>query len=103
MMTLMGEISRAAQPKNARIEFRLSDAQRDLIARGAEASNKTLSEFVIEHVTLAAEMAILDRRIITLDPEAFAQFEEILDRPARVNEGLKDLFSRGAAWSETKA
>lgn len=102
-MTIMSEIAKAAPSKSARIEFRVSDAQRDLIARGAEASNKTLSEFVIEHVTLAAEMAILDRRIIALEPEAFDEFQKLLDRPAQVNQALRDLFAKSAAWPPAKA
>jgi uncharacterized protein (DUF1778 family) len=99
-MAIMGNIEHSQRVKTERVEFRVSTAQRDIIARGAQAENKSLSEFVVEHSVQAAELAILDRRTIDIDDEQFEHFQNELGRRARANEGLKDLFSRGSSWQK---
>ena len=84
--------------KGKRLEQRVTEAQRDLIERGAQAKNKTLSEFVIESACLAAEMAILDQRSTSFSFEAFDRFTALLDEAPQNNAGLTDLFSKRAPW-----
>lgn len=91
-MTLM------QQPKDKRLEQRLTEAQRALIARGAEAKGKSLSDFVIESACLAAELAILDQRITYLSADDFESFTERLAQPAKSIDGLDKLFEKKAPW-----
>lgn len=86
------------QPKDKRLEQRLTEAQRDLITRGAEAKGKTVSHFVIESACHAAELAILDQSVTYLDDAAFNEFLALLDEPPRQVPGLDDLFSKKAHW-----
>lgn len=91
-------IAKIANSKTARIEVRATDSQRDLISRGAAAKNMTVSEYVLEATCLKAEMDILDQRIIYVSEKEFSAFEKSLARPAKVNEGLKRLFSKEFQW-----
>lgn len=91
-------LTRVAESKTARIEIRASEAQRELINRGAAARNITVSEFIIETMCLQSEMAILDQRSIFVSDKEFAAFEKTLSRPVKANEGLKRLFSKEFQW-----
>jgi uncharacterized protein (DUF1778 family) len=84
--------------RNDRLGFRVSATQRALLSRAAAASNKSLTEFVLESASIAAENILLDRRLFFADAETFAKFEEALIAPAKVNTGLLDLLSEPAPW-----
>jgi len=86
------------QPKDKRLEQRLTEAQRDLIARGAEAKGKSLSDFVIESACLAAELAILDKRVTYMSAPDFDAFTALLDEPPKSVAGLDKLFAKKAPW-----
>jgi uncharacterized protein (DUF1778 family) len=86
------------QTKQERLEQRVTSAQRALIERGAQATGKSMSEFVIESSCLAAEMAILDQRVTYLDSETFDRFLALLDEPPKYNEGIERLFAKKAPW-----
>jgi uncharacterized protein (DUF1778 family) len=47
---------------------------------------------------LAAELAILDKRITYLSADDFESFTEMLDQPAKSIEGLDKLFEKKAPW-----
>lgn len=84
--------------KDKRLEQRVTEAQRQLIQRGADAKGKSLSEFVIESSCLAAEMAILDQRITFVEPDVFDRFSQRLDEESQSLDGLTDLFEKKAPW-----
>lgn len=86
------------QPKDKRLEQRLTEAQRDLISRGADAKGKSVSDFVIESACLAAELAILDKRVTYMTESDFDKFLAMLDEPPRQVPGLDELFSKKAPW-----
>jgi uncharacterized protein (DUF1778 family) len=94
-------ITKLAESKSARIEVRATEAQRELINRGASARNITVSEYILETMCLQSEMDILDQRVIMVSDKEFAAFEKTLSRPAKANEGLKRLFSKEFQWPPT--
>jgi len=87
-----------AETKSTRIEVRATASQQDLILRGAAARNQSVTEFMIETACLEAEMAVLDQRIKVISDEEYDAFQALLDRPAKVDEGLRELFSRRSSW-----
>jgi len=80
------------------INIRVSDADRTLIDRGAEALGKTRSEFMLETARNAATDAILDSVLIRLDPAAFERFKALMDAPPKPNERLIALMKTKAPW-----
>jgi uncharacterized protein (DUF1778 family) len=91
-----------AQNKTARIEARATAAQQALIIRGAQARNQSVSEFLLETACLEAEMAILDQRVRVVTEVEYTALQELLDRPAQPNEGLRELLSRRPSWQTAK-
>ena len=53
--------------KSARIETRVSQEQKDLIERAAAFSGRTVSEFVLAHVEVAAKKVIDEHEKLHLD------------------------------------
>lgn len=90
--------SRAVHAKTSRLGFRASEPQAKIIRMASDISHKSLTDFIMDSACQAAEKVILDQRLFMVSEDVFNQFSEILDRPAKENEGLKDLFSSSSPW-----
>lgn len=82
----------AGLKKTETINLRVDLTTRDLIARAAEATGKSMTAFMTEAAQAAAEQQLLDRRFINLDAAAFDALEALLDGPATANAALTDLL-----------
>lgn len=80
--------------KNARIEFRVTAAQKETIEAAAAISGRTLTDFSAEVLTERAEDVIQRDRQLRIDARAYDAFLEVMDQPASSVEGLRDLMSR---------
>lgn len=80
------------------LNLRIPSVERHLIDRAAEASGKTRTDFILEAARRAAEEALLDRSLMVVSPEAYAEFLKRLDRPARPNARLKRTMQAKAPW-----
>lgn len=83
-----------APRKDQRIEFRTSVSDRDLFARAAEATGVPLSTFANDELRIAAQRVLADRTRFVLDSQSQRAWDEIMDRPAREVEGLRELLGR---------
>jgi uncharacterized protein (DUF1778 family) len=70
-----------------------------LVRRAAEATNRTLTDFVVGAAVIEAEWVLADRRQFALGPGQWARFVELLDRPPQDNSGLETLFSQPSRFS----
>lgn len=84
--------------RSARLGLRATPQQEAVLRRAAEVSQKTMTEFILESAYQAAEQMLLDQRLFVLDKRQTRALLDLLDRPARHNPGLEDLFSRRAPW-----
>lgn len=84
--------------RSQRLAFRASPAQRMLLERAALASDKSLTEFVLETACAAAENAILDQRLFFVNKADFTKFEKALNTPAKVSKELRELLAQPAPW-----
>ena len=80
------------------MKLRITPADRQLIARAADATGKTCAEFIVDAARRAAEEALLDRAWMTVRPKAYAAFLERLDQPAQPNERLRRTIMSKATW-----
>jgi uncharacterized protein (DUF1778 family) len=80
------------------VNIRVETHQRDLIDAAASLCGKTRSAFMLEAATLAAEKALLDRRLFVLNEEQWQAFNEALDTPAKKNEKLAQLLATKSPW-----
>ena len=84
--------------RNVRLNFRLNPLQDSLIRRAAEVTRKSVSEFILESVCVAAENAILDQRLFLLDDRSWKDFLEAMERPAVAKPELKRLLEEDSPW-----
>lgn len=86
------------KPRRDTLNLRIPAAERNLIDRAAESIGKTRTDFILEAARRAAEEALLDRALVVVSPEAYAEFLKRLDRPAQPNERLQRTMQSKAPW-----
>lgn len=79
--------------RETRINLRATARQAELIRLAARTSNKTVTDFILDSVSSAAEQVLADRRWFMLDDAAWTAFEDLLDRPPVVKPRLTELLS----------
>lgn len=76
-----------------RFSIRATAKQKDLIARVALRSNKTISEFVLENAIEAAEALEMDNANFVVSRGKYEQFLAALDEKPKSIPALRKLFS----------
>lgn len=79
--------------RDTRLNIRTSSKQDLLIRQAAAAADKTVSEFVLDSATVAAEQILADRRYFALSPDAWEAFDAALARPAIFKPRLAALLA----------
>ncbi|MFZ1427409.1 MAG: DUF1778 domain-containing protein [Geminicoccaceae bacterium] len=87
-----------AGSREALINIRAQHRQRELIDRAAHVLGRNRSEFMLEAACRAAEDVLLDQRLVQLSPEAWEQFNSLLDAPARDIPALRALLASKPVW-----
>jgi uncharacterized protein (DUF1778 family) len=85
---------------NSVLSVRMSVGERDLLEIAAEHAHTSLSDFVRRKALDAAEMAVLDHRLVTIPAADWARFEAWVDTPAKTNPALRDLAATRPAWQD---
>lgn len=80
------------------INIRAKTRQRDLIDQAAERLGRSRSDFVLEAACTRAEDVLLDQTFFTLEADAFARFQAMLDAPTAPNERLRRFLSEKSPW-----
>jgi uncharacterized protein (DUF1778 family) len=91
-------VTKIQREKRGTLNLRIKPAVRSLIDHAAEITGKNRTEFVLDAARQAAENALLDQRIIALNPKAYATFLSLLDEPAHPNKRLKRTLTTPAPW-----
>ncbi|HET9679819.1 MAG TPA: DUF1778 domain-containing protein [Gammaproteobacteria bacterium] len=84
--------------RSARLGLRATVEQESVLRRAAEASHKSLTNFILDSACMAAEQTLLDQRLFMVNGAKYRDMMALLDQPEQPNEGLRDLFSRKAPW-----
>ena len=82
------------------LNLRISATERNLIDRAAATTGKTRTAFILEAARRAAEDALLDRAIMSVGPEAYAEFLMRFDAPAQPNERLRRTMQVIPPWAK---
>lgn len=80
--------------KDARIELRVTSAQKERIETAAAIAGRTVTDFSAEVLTERAEEVIQQDRQLRVDAKAYDAFLAVIDGPARSIEGLRELMTR---------
>ena len=82
--------------RSARLGLRTTPRQEAVLRRAADVAHKSLTDFILDSACRAAEQTLLDQRLFMVSGKQYSAFLNLLDRPARHNPGLRDLFARSA-------
>lgn len=86
------------KPPRESLNIRIRPEDRRLIDRAASARGKNRTDFILDAARQAAEEALLERAIISVSPEAYAEFVARLDAPAQPNERLRRTMQVRPPW-----
>jgi uncharacterized protein (DUF1778 family) len=78
-----------AAPRRDTLNLRIAPADRNLIDQAAASLGATRTDFILQAVRRAAEETLLDRAVLSVSPQAYAEFLRRLDAPAQPNERLR--------------
>jgi uncharacterized protein (DUF1778 family) len=82
------------------VSVRVSPHERALLEAAAEHARTNLSDFVRRKAIEAAELELLDQRLVTIPAEAWEIFEAWVREPAKSVPGLRDLSATRPAWED---
>ncbi|MFK3677352.1 DUF1778 domain-containing protein [Microbacterium sp. NPDC090218] len=84
--------------KNARLEFRVTTEQKEAIEEAAAIEGRTVTDFSASALVERAQEVIERDRRLRVDAIRFDAFIEVMDRPARSVEGLRELLNRESVF-----
>jgi uncharacterized protein (DUF1778 family) len=80
------------------VNLRIDNDVRLLIDRAAALRGTSRSAFMIEAARQTAEQTVLDQAVMTVSPEAYAEFLALLDAPPQPNDRLLKTMRTPAPW-----
>ncbi len=89
-----------AQNTTTVLSVRLSKQERALLEAASEQARTSVSDFVRRRALDAAELDMMERRIITIPAADWEAFERWTQAPAQDIPGLRDLAARPPTWQE---
>jgi uncharacterized protein (DUF1778 family) len=84
--------------KEKKVQLRLQESQKRVIARAAEMRQTTLTHFMIEHAYQAAQTVLAEQVHFTLSPDQWDAFCEALDAPPRSIPALSKLLNEPSVF-----
>lgn len=91
-------MSASAERKEYPISMRLPEADVAMIDRAATLRGRSRTDFVRDAAVRAAEDVVMENRLVRMSPDGFANFMEILSRPAAPVPEMVELAKRRAPW-----
>jgi uncharacterized protein (DUF1778 family) len=89
------------RPRRETLNIRIKSDERGLIDRAAHLRGQNRTDFILDAARRAAEEALLDRTLITADPEAFEKFIKRLDAKPKPNARLRKTMRAAAPWDKS--
>lgn len=91
----------SAPGKRETLNIRIKPEERNLIDRAAAARGKNRTDFILDAARNAAEEALLDQAMISVSPQAYAEFLARLDLPPNPNRHLQKTMQTPPPWNKT--
>ena len=92
----------AVTAEDERVNLRVDAERKRLFEAASAAEDSSVSAFVLDPVTLAAEHALADRTVFRFSEEQWAAFDELLNRPARDLPKLRGLLNTPTVLDELR-
>ena len=91
-------MANTAERKEYPISMRLPEADVAMIDRAASLRGRSRTDFVRDAAVRAAEEIVMEQGLIRMSPEGFADFMDVLSRPAVPVPEMVELAKRPAPW-----
>ncbi len=85
--------------KSESINLRATERQKALLRRAAEATDHSLTDFILGSAVDQAERILADRRWFTASDEQFEEFVRLLDAPLPSTSKFDRLFARRSRFA----
>lgn len=102
-MVMAKEKNSTKTSRDQRLNFRASARQELMIRRAAEATDSTITDFILGSVMESAERVLTDRTWFVADEEQWAEFQRLLDAPLPPMPRLDRLRRRVSPFDESDA
>jgi len=86
-------------PREERINLRTTTRQQSLLRQAAAATDRSITDFILESAVTQAERVLADRRWFILDDEKWQEFQRLLDTPVYDAPKLTALFDRPSPFT----
>ena len=83
--------------RTEKLDLRLTASAKRALQSAAQASHKTVSDFVLESALERADTVLADRQVFRLDERRWSAFMTALDAPAKPRLRLARLLSEPSA------
>lgn len=85
-------------PKNERLQLRLTNQQKDIIARAAQVKQTTMTNFILEKSYQAAVEVLAEQTFFSLTDEQWENFCQVLDAPPKAIPALTKLLTEKSVF-----
>jgi len=83
-----------AKTRDTRLNLRANNEQLGMIRRAADANHTSVTDFVLNSASIAAEQVLADRRWFQLDAGDWEDFQSLLERPVVFKPRLAALLDQ---------
>jgi uncharacterized protein (DUF1778 family) len=90
-----------APSKRETLNIRIRAEERGLIDRAAKTRGVNRTDFILGAARIAAQEALLDQVLITVNTQAYEAFLTRLDMPPQPNKRLRETMQTQAPWEKT--
>lgn len=90
--------SAAGETRDLRWNLRVEDSEDALVRAASKATETSYSNFIRSAAVSEAQRVLADRTEFPLDPARWKEFTQLLDRPPRVPDGLRRLYSKPSVF-----
>lgn len=87
-----------APRREAAINIRATNEERNVIDRAATVLGRSRSEFMLDASYQKAVDVLLDQTFFSLDDTGFAEIVALIENPPEPNDALKSLMATRAPW-----
>lgn len=88
----------AQAARTEKLALRLTAAAKQMLRAAAQASQRSVSEFVVESAMARAQEVLADRRHFGLSAEQWAAFMKVFDEPVRSLPRAEKLLSEASVF-----
>jgi uncharacterized protein (DUF1778 family) len=90
----------APEVRTEHVDLRMTPDAKRTLERAANATNKSIADFLLDTGLDAAIDTLAEHRVFRLDEKRWSEFMVALDAPPQDNPGLRKLLARTPAWEK---